>query len=48
MLGIVDFGAFCAAILLFLALPGPGTLALLTSTGKGGFRAGAAAQAAGQ
>jgi threonine/homoserine/homoserine lactone efflux protein len=43
MLGITDFGAFCAAILLFLALPGPGTFALLTSTGKGGFRGGAAA-----
>jgi threonine/homoserine/homoserine lactone efflux protein len=43
MFGITDFTAFCAAILLFLALPGPGTFALLTSTGKGGFRAGAAA-----
>ncbi len=43
MYGITDFAAFCAAILLFLALPGPGTFALLTSTGKGGFRAGAAA-----
>lgn len=43
MLGIADFGAFCAAILLFLALPGPGTFALLTSTAKGGLRAGAAA-----
>lgn len=43
MLGIGDYGAFCAAILLFLALPGPGTFALLTSTAKGGFRAGAAA-----
>ena len=43
MLGIADFGAFCASILLFLALPGPGTFALLTATGKGGFRAGAAA-----
>ena len=43
MYGISDYGAFCAAILLFLALPGPGTFALLTSTGKGGFRAGAAA-----
>jgi leucine efflux protein len=43
MLGISDFGAFCAAILIFLALPGPGTFALLTSTAKGGFRAGAAA-----
>ncbi len=40
--GIADYGAFCAAVLLFLALPGPGTLALLTSTGQSGFRAGAA------
>ena len=43
MLGISDFGAFCLAVLVFLALPGPGTFALLNSTGKGGFRAGAAA-----
>lgn len=43
MFGISDFGAFCFAILVFLALPGPGTFALLNSTGKGGFRAGAAA-----
>ena len=43
MLGIADYPAFCAAILLFLALPGPGTFALLTSTAKGGFRGGAAA-----
>ena len=43
MLGIADFGAFCAAIVVFLALPGPGTFTLLTSTSKGGFRAGAAA-----
>ena len=43
MLGIGDYGAFCAAILIFLALPGPGTFALLTSTAKGGLRAGAAA-----
>jgi threonine/homoserine/homoserine lactone efflux protein len=43
MFGIADYGAFCAAILVFLALPGPGTFALLTSTGKGGMRAGAAA-----
>ncbi|MBK7617359.1 MAG: LysE family transporter [Burkholderiales bacterium] len=42
-MGIADYGTYCAAILLFLALPGPGTFALLTSTGKGGFRAGAAA-----
>jgi len=32
-----------ASDLVFLALPGPGTFALLTSTSKGGFRAGAAA-----
>jgi len=43
MFGIFDFGAFCLAVLVFLALPGPGTFALLNSTGKGGFRAGAAA-----
>ena len=43
MFGITDFGAYCATILLFLALPGPGTFALLTSTAKGGFRAGTAA-----
>ncbi|MCE2656860.1 MAG: LysE family transporter [Rubrivivax sp.] len=43
MFGIADYPAFCAAILLFLALPGPGTLALLTSTAKGGMRGGAAA-----
>jgi leucine efflux protein len=43
MLGISDFWAFIAAVLVFLALPGPGTFALLTATGKGGFRGGAAA-----
>ena len=43
MFGITDYWAFVAAVLVFLALPGPGTLALLTATGRGGFRAGAAA-----
>lgn len=43
MFGITDYGAFCAAILLFLALPGPGTFTLLVSTGKGGFGGGAQA-----
>ena len=43
MLGIADYGAFCAAIVLFLALPGPGTFTLLTSTGQGGMKAGSAA-----
>ena len=43
MFGIADFGAFCAAIVVLLALPGPGTFALLGATSKGGFRGGAAA-----
>lgn len=43
MPGITDYWTFVAAVLVFLALPGPGTFALLTATGKGGFRAGAAA-----
>ena len=43
MFGIADYGAFVAAIVLFLAIPGPGNLALLTSTGKGGIRGGLAA-----
>ena len=43
MFGITDYGAFCAAVLIFLALPGPGVFALLGSTAKGGFRGGAAA-----
>jgi leucine efflux protein len=45
MFGIADYGAFCAATLLFLALLGPGTFALLSATRKSGFRAGAAAMA---
>src|SRR5256885_12369444 len=43
MFGISDFSAFVVAILLFLLIPGPGNLALITSTGKGGIRAGMAA-----
>ncbi len=43
MFGIADYGAFVAAIVLFLAIPGPGNLALITSTGKGGIRGGLAA-----
>jgi threonine/homoserine/homoserine lactone efflux protein len=43
MFGIADYGAFVAAIVLFLALPGPGNLALITSTGKGGVGGGLAA-----
>ena len=40
MFGVADYGAFVAAILVFLAIPGPGNLALITSTGKGGIRGG--------
>jgi threonine/homoserine/homoserine lactone efflux protein len=43
MLGIADYGAFVAAIVVFLAIPGPGNLALITSTGKGGVPGGLAA-----
>jgi threonine/homoserine/homoserine lactone efflux protein len=43
MFGIADYGAFVAAIIIFLAIPGPGNLALITSTGKGGLRGGASA-----
>lgn len=45
MFGIADYGAFVAAIVLFLAIPGPGNLALITATGKGGVRGGLAATA---
>ena len=43
MFGVADYGAFVAAIIVFLAIPGPGNLALITSTSKGGIRAGLAA-----
>ncbi|MEG0675925.1 MAG: LysE family translocator [Comamonas sp.] len=43
MFGISDYGAFVAAVTVFLLIPGPGNLALITSTGKGGVRAGMAA-----
>ena len=38
--GVADYGAFVIAILVFLAIPGPGNLALITSTGKGGIAGG--------
>jgi threonine/homoserine/homoserine lactone efflux protein len=43
MLGVSDYGTFVVTILVFLLLPGPGNLALVTSTGKGGIAAGIAA-----
>ena len=42
MFGIFDYPAFVLAILVFLAIPGPGNLALLVSTAKGGIRGGLA------
>ena len=43
MFGIANYGAFVAAIVVFLMIPGPGNLALITSTSKGGIRGGLAA-----
>lgn len=43
MFGIADFGAFVAAFVLLLFIPGPGNLAIITSTTKGGLRGGLAA-----
>ena len=43
MFGIADYGAFVATVIIFLLIPGPGNLALITSTGKGGVRGGLAA-----
>ena len=40
MFGITDYGTFIATILLFLLGPGPGNLALITSTTKGGIKGG--------
>lgn len=38
--GIADYGSFVVAIIVFLLIPGPGNLALITSTSKGGLRGG--------
>ena len=43
MFGIADYPAFVVAIIVFLLIPGPGNLALITSTGKGGVPGGVAA-----
>ena len=45
MFGISDYGAFVAAFVLLLFLPGPGNLALITSTTQGGMRGGTASVA---
>ncbi|MFM8623742.1 MAG: LysE family translocator [Betaproteobacteria bacterium] len=41
--GIADFGAFVLTVIVFLAIPGPGNLALVTSTAKGRMAGGLAA-----
>ena len=43
MFGIADYSAFVVAIIVFLLIPGPGNLALITSTSKGSIRGGLAA-----
>jgi leucine efflux protein len=41
--GVADYWAFVVAVLVFLAIPGVGNLAIITSTGKGGIAGGLAA-----
>lgn len=43
MFGISHYGTFILSFIVLLILPGPGNFALITSTGKGGIRAGLAA-----
>ena len=43
MFGVVDYWAFVIAVVVFLAIPGPGNLAIITSTSKGGIIGGLAA-----
>ena len=42
MFGVTDYAAFVVAFIVLLAIPGPGNLALILSTGKGGIRGGLA------
>jgi leucine efflux protein len=43
MFGIQDYSAFVIAVIVFLAIPGPGNLAIITSTSKGQLLGGLAA-----
>ena len=43
MFGVTDYWAFVVAVIVFLAIPGVGNLAIITSTGKGGLVGGLAA-----
>ena len=45
MFGIADYWAFVIAVVIFLAIPGPGNLAIITSTSKGRIVGGLAATA---
>ena len=45
MFGVVDYWAFVIAVIVFLAIPGPGNLAIITSTSKGHIPGGLAATA---
>lgn len=45
MVGISDYPAFAGAVIVFLAIPGPGNLALLTATATGGRKGGISATA---
>ncbi len=45
MFGIADYWAFVIAVIVFLAIPGPGNLAIITSTSKGRIVGGLAATA---
>ena len=38
--GIADYTSFAVAVIVFLLIPGPGNLALITSTSKGGIAGG--------
>ncbi len=43
MLGVTDYATFVVTIIVFLLIPGPGNLALIMSTSKGGILGGMAA-----
>ncbi len=43
MFGVTDYPAFVIAFIIFLLIPGPGNLVIITSTTKGGLRGGFAA-----
>ena len=40
MFGVTDYGSFVVAFTIFLLIPGPGNLALVSSTSKGGIAGG--------